>query len=229
MEEFEELLKDGKTVAFVIQKEALEYDEKPNYQNENTMTREEVIEHIVKYTKEDPIVSTTGKASRELFEIRERNKEGHSYDFLTVGSMGHASSIALGIKNNKPKTRVWVIDGDGACIMHMGAMGTIGLVNPKKFVHIVINNSAHETVGGMPTASKTMDLAKIAKACGYKKVYSVDNYKDLDKVLEEASKNQGLTFIEIKTNIGARKDLGRPTTTARENKENFMAYLKKLK
>ncbi len=229
MEEFEGLLASGKTVAFVIQKDALEYEEKVEYSNNYTIVREEAIELITKYTKADPIVSTTGKASRELFEIRERNHESHEYDFLTVGSMGHASSIALGIKNQKPKTRLWLIDGDGAVIMHMGALSYIGQANPSKFVHIVINNEAHETVGGMPTAAKGVDLSKIAKACGYKKVFVAKTYEELEKALLEASKTRQLTFIEVKCKIGSRKDLGRPTTTARENKENFMAYLKKLK
>ena len=228
MRKYNKILSEGKSVAFVIEKEALTYEEKVSYTNDNKLNREEVIEHIVKYSGKDPVVSTTGKISRELFEIRERNKDNHDKDFLTVGSMGHASSIALGIKNKKPKTKVWVIDGDGAMLMHMGSLAYIGEVNPKRFVHIVINNAAHETVGGMPTAASKINLSKIAKACGYKKVYSVDNFEDLDKVLEFAKETNSLTFIEIKTAIGSRKDLGRPTTTARENKENFMKYLNKL-
>ena len=229
MTEFNGVLNEGKNVAFVIKKGALEYDEEMKYQNDFMMMREEIIKHIVKASKNDPIISTTGKASRELFEIREANKESHQYDFLTVGSMGHASSIALGVSINKPNTKVWCIDGDGALLMHMGAMGVIGNINPNNLVHILINNSSHETVGGMPTVSESINYPSIAMACGYKYVTSVDNFFDLDRELEIVNKNNVLSFLEIKSSIGARSDLGRPTTTAKENKENFMKYLSELK
>ena len=225
MKEFNKLLKDGQDVAFVIKKGALEYDEKVSYKNNNTMTREEIINHIVKVSKDDPIISTTGKASRELFEIREANQESHKYDFLTVGSMGHASSIALGVAINKPDKKIWIIDGDGAALMHMGAMPVIGSVCPKNIVHIVINNQAHETVGGMPTVANNLNFAVVASNCGYKNTISVDNFNDLDKALKEAKLKNELTLIEVKSSIGARSDLGRPTTTALENKINFMNYL----
>ena len=229
MKKFDKILESGSSVAFVIKKGALEYEEKVKYENDNTLVREEVIKHLTKYTGNDPIVSTTGKASRELFESRLNNNESHKYDFLTVGSMGHASSIALGIKNVKEKTRVWCLDGDGAMIMHMGSLAYIGKANPKKFVHIVINNASHETVGGMPTAATNINLCNVAKACGYKKVYSVSTMDELDSVLSKVVKSNLLTFIEIKTNISSRKELIRPTTTPIENKESFMNYLSELK
>lgn len=225
MKDFNEVLETGKDVAFVIKKGALEYDEETKYQNNFTMKREEIIKHIVNVSKEDPIISTTGKASRELFEIREENKDSHKYDFLTVGSMGHASSIALGVAINKPNTKIWCIDGDGAILMHMGAIGVIGNINPTNLVHILINNSSHETVGGMPTVSNTIDYVALAKSCGYKYAASVDNFSDLDRELKKVKESNRLSFIEVKSSIGARSDLGRPTTTARENKESFMNYL----
>lgn len=221
------LLDNGKQVAFVVKKGALEYDGKVRYSNENTMRREEIIEHIVKVSAEDPIVSTTGKASRELFEIRERNGQSHKYDFLTVGSMGHSSSIALEIALCKPEKKIWCIDGDGAALMHMGAMAVIGANSPSNLVHIVINNGAHETVGGMPTVASKINLPKIAEGCGYKEIISADDFEKLDAALAKAKCNNVLTFIEVKSSIGAREDLGRPTTTARENRTNFMDYLKK--
>ena len=225
MDGFRDVLASGKDVAFVVRKGALEYSEKVEYKNANVMPREEIIRHIVKASGEDPIVSTTGKASRELFEIRVANGQEHKYDFLTVGSMGHSSSIALGVAINKPDLRVWCIDGDGAALMHMGAMAVIGANKPKNFIHVVINNGAHETVGGMPTVASEIDLVSIAKACGYPNAVSVDSFDALDSALE-AAKNRGeLSLIEVKCSIGARDDLGRPTTTAIENKENFMRYL----
>ena len=228
MKSFKKLFAKGKDAAFVIKKGALTYNEKTIYQNDNKMLREDIIKHIIKVSKEDPIISTTGKASRELFEARVTNNESHKYDFLTVGSMGHASSIALGVAINKPNTKVWCIDGDGAVLMHMGSLALLGYNSPNNLIHIIINNGAHETVGGMPTVASNIDFISIAKACGYQYAVSVDNFIDLDKELNKAKKQQGLTMIEAKCSIGAREDLGRPTTTALENKENFMNYLKEL-
>ena len=228
MESFKKVLAEGKDVAFVIRKGALTYDGEVAYKNDNIMTREEIIQHIVKVSGEDPVVSTTGKASRELFEIRVRNGQSHKYDFLTVGSMGHSSSIALGVAINKPNTKVWCVDGDGAVLMHMGAMAVIGATAPKNMIHIIINNGAHETVGGMPTVATNIDLVTIARACGYSNAVSVDTFAALDKELEEAKKRNEISLIEVKCSIGAREDLGRLTTTAIENKENFMRYLMTL-
>ena len=228
MEKFREILATGKDVAFVIRKGALSYDEKVKYANENQMVREEIIQHIVKISGEEPIVSTTGKASRELFETREANGQSHKYDFLTVGSMGHSSSIALGIAINKPNTKIWCIDGDGAVLMHMGSMAVLGANAPKNMVHVIINNGAHETVGGMPTVAGKVDLVSLAKACGYPYAVCVDNFADLDRELETAKECNELSMIEVKCSIGARADLGRPTTTALENKVGFMEYLKTL-
>lgn len=225
MEEFSTILAAGKQAAFVVRKGSLEFDGKVIYENSNTMTREEIIRHIVKASGKDPIISTTGKASRELFEIREANGQEHKYDFLTVGSMGHASSIALGVALNKPDTRVWCIDGDGAVLMHMGAMSVTGACRPKNLIHVVINNEAHETVGGMPTAAGRIDICKIAEACGYAHAVSVSDFETLDEELNKAKLRNEMSLIEVKCSIGARADLGRPTTTAIENKEKFMQYL----
>ena len=229
MDDFRNTLSKGKNVAFVVRKGAISYDGKIEYKNDYGMTREEIIQRIVKVTKEDPIISTTGKASRELFETRVANGESHKYDFLTVGSMGHSSSIALGVAINKPETKIWCIDGDGAALMHMGAIAVIGNVKPQNLVHIIINNEAHETVGGMPTVAGRIDLVSIAKACGYPYAYSVETAKALDEELAAAKVRNGLTMIEVKSSIGARDDLGRPTTTALENKQKFMEYLVNLK
>lgn len=228
MEKYRKVLATGKNVAFVIRKGALSYDGKVKYENENTMVREEIIQHIVKASGEDPIISTTGKASRELFETRIANGQSHKYDFLTVGSMGHSSSIALGVAINKPNTRVWCVDGDGAVLMHMGSMAVLGANAPKNMIHVVINNGAHETVGGMPTVASKIDLVAIAKACGYPNAVCVDNFEALDAELEVAKSRHELSLIEVKCSIGARDDLGRPTTTALENKRNFMEYLNVL-
>ena len=228
MNSFREVLAKGKNVAFVVRKGALSFDEKVEYKNDNIMVREEIIRHITDVSGDDPIVSTTGKASRELFEIREAKGQDHSRDFLTVGSMGHSSSIALGIAFQKPNTKVWCVDGDGAVLMHMGSMAVIGANAPKNLVHVLINNGAHETVGGMPTVAAKADMVQIAKGCGYPNAVRVSNFDELDAALKEAKERNELSFIEVLCSIGARDDLGRPTTTARENKENFMKYLETL-
>lgn len=228
MADFRTILATGKNVAFVIRKGALSYDEKVVYKNNNTMVREDIIKHIVAVTGEDPIISTTGKASRELFETRVANDQSHKYDFLTVGSMGHSSSIALGVAINKPQQKIWCVDGDGAVLMHMGSMALLGSNKPNNLVHVVINNGAHETVGGMPTVASNIDLVGIAKACGYPYAVKVEKFEELDYELKAAKERNQLSFIEVSCSIGARDDLGRPTTTALENKENFMKYLKTL-
>lgn len=225
VEHFREIFAKGKSAAFVVRKGALTFDKKVDYSNENTMVREDILWHIVQAAGEDPVVSTTGKASRELFEIREENGQGHGHDFLTVGSMGHSSSIALGIAAQKPGRRIWCVDGDGAVLMHMGSMAVLGAAGLDNLVHVVINNKAHETVGGMPTAAGTADLTGIARACGYPYAVCTDSFEALDRELEAAKKRNRLSFIEVKCSIGARADLGRPTTTARENKERFMEFL----
>ena len=240
MARFRPLLAVGRDVAFVVRKGALSYDEKVVYKNDYTVTREAIVQCIASATGKDPIISTTGKASRELFETRTARGESHQYDFLTVGSMGHASSIALGVALNKPNQRIWCIDGDGAMLMHMGAMPVIAACAPKNLVHIVINNGAHETVGGMPTVATQkkademsttaphVDIVELAKACGYPYAVCVNNLESLEKELNEAKERESLSLIEVRSSIGAREDLGRPTTTALENKQNFMQYLATL-
>ncbi len=228
MKDFREVLQAGKNVAFVIRRGALCYAGEVHYENGSQMAREEIIRHIVGVSGEDPVVCTTGKASRELFETREINGQSHKYDFLTVGSMGHSSSIAWGVAVNKPGTKVWCVDGDGAVLMHMGAMALIGSHKPSNMVHVIINNGAHETVGGMPTAASDIDLVLVAKACGYPYAVCVDTFERLDAELEAAKDRDELSMIEVKCAIGAREDLGRPTTTALENKLNFMEYLSEL-
>lgn len=227
MEEYRALLAEGKQVCFVVRKGALAFDGKVKYSNDNTMLREDIVRHIAAAAGEDPIVSTTGKASRELFEIREANGQSHCYDFLTVGSMGHSSSIALGIALQQPQRKVWIIDGDGAVLMHMGSMAVLASQNPGNIVHIVINNGAHETVGGQPTAMANVDVVTVAKGCGYPNAVSVDSFEALDAALAQAREKNELTLIEVKCAIGARDDLGRPTTTAQENKQAFMEFLAK--
>ena len=167
--------------------------------------------------------------SRELFEYREAKGQGHAHDFLTVGSMGHASQIALGIALQKPNRRVIVFDGDGALLMHMGGMAIIGDYNPKNLVHIVFNNGAHDSVGGQPTVGQKIDVEAIAKAVGYADVISVDTQMSLMAAMNHVNNVaiDGVSLINVNVRKGNRKDLGRPTTTPQQNKEALMKELLK--
>ncbi len=226
MSGFMSLLDSGKNVALVVKKGGLYYDKKVVFKNDYCALGEDIIQHIIQVAHEDVIVSTTGKASRELFETRENNGQSHKFDFLTVGSMGHSASIALGVAIHEPNRRVWCIDGDGASLMHMGSMAVIGAKSPSNFIHVIINNGAHDSVGGYPTVAESINLNQIALACGYRGAYSAKNLTELDEVLRKINGKQGPTLIEVKSAIGSRENLGRPTNTPIENKTLFMEYLK---
>ncbi|MSR70976.1 phosphonopyruvate decarboxylase [Candidatus Kaiserbacteria bacterium] len=188
--------------------------------------REESIEMIIdSLAPQTIVVSTTGKISRELYESRKKRGEGTEKDFLTVGSMGHASQIALGIAQQKPDRLVYCLDGDGATLMQLGGLATVGWVKPPNFRHIVLNNLAHESVGGQPSAAATADLAAAARACGYASVLAVETKADLEEALRTLPTVPAPAFLEVKVNLESRTDLGRPKETPQENKKGFMDYL----
>ena len=222
-------LANKEVFALVIEKDTFEDYKLQNVEvNDLTMTREEAIQTVAAALGEkDCIVSTTGMISRELFEYRAAMNQGHERDFLTVGSMGHASQIALGIAMAKTDRKVWCFDGDGAAIMHMGSLAIVANKAPKNYVHVVFNNGAHDSVGGQPTVGLKIDLPAVAKAVGYKAEYSVDNKEALNAILKNVNGFEGPTLIEVKVKKGNRKDLGRPTTTPIQNKDALMDFLKK--
>ena len=222
-------LKKKDVYALVIEKDTFEDYKLQNVEkNDLTMSREEAIQTVAAALGEkDCIVSTTGMISRELFEYRAAMNQGHERDFLTVGSMGHASQIALGIAMAKSDRKVWCFDGDGAAIMHMGSMAIVANKAPKNYVHVVFNNGAHDSVGGQPTVGLKIDLAKIAEAVGYTRTISVSLESQLAPALETVKSIDGPVLLEIKVKKGNRKDLGRPTTTPIQNKEALMDFLKK--
>ena len=215
--------------ALVVEKDTFDtYALQSIEKNDLTMSREEAIKTVAAVLGEkDAIVSTTGMISRELFEYRTAMKQGHERDFLTVGSMGHASQIALGIALEKADRRIWCFDGDGATIMHMGSMAIVAQKAPKNYVHVVFNNGAHDSVGGQPTVGLNIDMPRVARAVGYKHTYSVTTEEDLTDVLSEVKCTDGPTLLEVKVKKGNRKDLGRPTTTPIQNKEALMEFLSK--
>jgi len=224
-----EALKQNDVYAIVVESNTFEdYKLQSIETNDFTMTREEAIKVVAaSISEKDAIVSTTGMISRELFEAREFWNQSHNRDFLTVGSMGHASQIALGIAIEKDDRRIWCFDGDGATIMHMGSMAIVASLAQKNLIHVVFNNGAHDSVGGQPTVGLKIDLPAVAKAVGYNMALSVDNMEELKKVLKTVKITDGPIFLEIKVRKGSRMDLGRPTTTPIQNKEALMAFLSK--
>ena len=191
--------------------------------------REDAIETVIKeLSNSDVIVSTTGHISREVYETRERLGQGHKQDFLTVGSMGHSSSIALGIALDKPDRTVYCFDGDGALLMHTGALVVNASKRLNNFKHIVFNNEAHDSVGSQPTTMGGVNLKEFVKNAGYKKTYSVKNKKELLKVLPKFIEDKCMSLLEIKVKCGARTDLGRPKEKPWENKKLFMDNLNQV-
>ena len=231
--EFEKILKNIKEhldkkerCALIIRKGTFRgestYKPKPVY----SLSREAAIRCILTKTDiESAIISTTGKISRELYEAQKEQPDRSGQSFFTVGSMGHASMIALGVAVEQPWRTVYCLDGDGAAFMHMGAMAFIGHCMPHNYIHILLNNDTHESVGGMPTGISGTDYSKIAEACGYKNVYVVDSEEALSRLIIETKKLNGPTFIEIKTAVGSRTDLGRPKEMPIENERRFMEHL----
>lgn len=189
------------------------------------MLREEALEVILDNIGEDPLVSTTGKESREIFEIREKRNEGHGHDFLTVGSMGHTSSIALGVSLGTNKN-IWCLDGDGSFIMHMGSLAVAGQHSGDNFKYIINNNAAHESVGGQPTVGNKIDIKSILVACGFTHTYEARTKDEIANAIKKMKEN-GKSALVLYTKQGSRENLGRPTTTPIQNKEKYMEQFKK--
>ena len=215
--------------ALVVKKGIFEKYEQINESQQNyELSREKAINLIIdNLDEQDVVVSTTGMICRELFESRNKKEQKHETDFLTVGSMGHASQIALGIAISNPKKQVFCLDGDGSVIMHMGSLGIIGSKQIKNFKHVVLNNESHDSVGGQPTVGNIINFVSLAKSCNYKNSFKVSTEIELKKKILEMKSEDGPILLEIMINRGNRKDLGRPTKTPKENMKLFMNFLSK--
>lgn len=222
------LMAQGKSVAFLVRKGALSGGEKATYQSHGVLLREEALRLLLTQAGEqDVFVCTTGKTSREVYELREALGQGHDRDFLTVGSMGHASMIALGIARAKPEYTVWCLDGDGAALMHLGSLPVEARCGCRNLIHVVLNNGAHESVGGMPAGCGEVSFLDLARASGFENCQYASDRTSLMRALEtiSASAGKGARFLEIVIRPGSRADLGRPKTTPRENLRGLMTYL----
>lgn len=217
----------GSPYAFVVKRQIFgEYIQKKEFQNHYALSREEGIRAIVEEIGEyDPIVATTGFASRELYEMQMELKKTVRNSFLSVGSMGHASSIAFGIALEKKSRRVFCLDGDGAAIMHMGSIAVIGGQRIKNIVHVVLNNEAHESVGGQPTVGSKISFEKLAKACGYGQAFTVKTKEEIADAVKKCTSENGPSMIEVKCCMRTRGNLGRPKQSPKENKKEFMEFL----
>ncbi|CAE7775787.1 bcpC [Symbiodinium pilosum] len=238
-----ECLRKGKEpFALLVKKETFEKyrlaADSSVFSGDDMLHREEILEEIIQIFPSSPLVTTTGFTSREMFELRVQKGQSHGHDFLTaggsglacvrdrVGSMGHCSSIALGVALAQPQQEVLCIDGDGAALMHMGCFATIGRCSLSNFKHVLINNAVHDSVGGQPTGSVSIDFPAIAKACGYKEVLRARSTGEVREALATLKASSGPSFLEIQALPGARADLGRPTTSTHQNKEAFMKQLR---
>ena len=219
--------KTGGPFALVIKKGAFTAYAAPQLQKAGfPLSREEAIQQVIDVLEErDVVVSTTGMPSREVYEYRTKRGAGHQRDFLTVGGMGHASQIALGIALQKPERSVYCLDGDGALLMHMGALALNGTLKPRNFKHIILNNGAHDSVGGQPTVALDIDIPSIARASAYEQVFKAETKQELQSSLASLKRSSGPSLLEIRVHCGARKDLGRPATTPGQNKDAFMDFL----
>jgi phosphonopyruvate decarboxylase len=188
--------------------------------------REQVVEQVVRHLPAGAVVvATTGMIGRELFEVRERRGQAHEADLLTVGGMGHASQIALGIALAQPRRPVYCLDGDGAALMHLGALATIGALAPASYRHLVLNNAAHDSVGGQPTVAADIDLCAVARACRYRQARCVADPVTLAAALAALATEPGPALVEVRVRLGARPDLGRPTASPAALSAELRAYL----
>lgn len=225
-EHMRDVFKRNKQYAVLVKKNSFEIEDKGKYENGYALLRENAIEAVIKKLRpEDVVVSTTGKISREVYEQSDRIWGHHRQCFLTVGGMGHAGMIALGLAGELPDKRIYCIEGDGAVFMHMGELAFLAKKNPPNMIHICLNNDAHESVGGMPTGVSGMDFYKIAEACGYSYTACAESEEELERELAYVTGREGISFIEVKVRMDSREDLGRPKESARENRNSFMNYL----
>ena len=214
-------------VALLVRKGAFEkYKLQKDFVTQYPLEREGAIKILVDLLgKDDIVVSTTGMPSRELYEYRLARGDGHGNDFLTVGAMGHTASIALGVAGGQPGRRVICLDGDGSVLMHMGALAIAGQSDLKNFFHVLINNGAHDSVGGQPTVGFAVDFVNIAHACGYRRALSISTPAEIKQTFSHALGEHGPTLLEIRVNKGSRADLGRPQSTPVENRDALMEGL----
>lgn len=228
LEEAEAAFAQDMQYAIVVKKDTFEKGQPFVWENGAAFVREQALKTILEEVYEDSfLISTTGKISRELYEQSDRLFGNHDRLFMSVGGMGHASMIAYGMAQADITRNIVCIDGDGALLMHMGSLAFIAGQSPENYLHIVINNASHESVGAMPTGFSGKTYAEIARACGYPQACTVYDEETLREHLHKAKRRRELTMIEVMVSLASRKDLGRPRESARDNKMQFMSVCQK--
>ncbi len=228
VEKARETLGAGHSVAFLVSQGGLTDGPQTAFENSYRLRREDALREILQgATEKEIFVCTTGKTSREVFSLREELGQSHDHDFLTVGSMGHASMIALAIAQEKPDFTIWCLDGDGAGLMHLGGLVLEAHHHPANLNHVLLNNGAHESVGGMPVSGGTLWFAPLARSLGFDQVFTSESAGELRAQMSRirASGVQKLRFLEVMLQQGSRADLGRPTQTPKQNLQALMATL----
>lgn len=221
------MFSEGRPVALVVRKGAFAPYPFACEQTSDPLTREQALELVLDALgPDDLVVSTTGKESREVFELREARGEGHGRDFLTVGGMGHTSSIAFGLASGCDRT-VWCLDGDGSMLMHLGSLAVIGTRALPNLHYVVNDNGAHESVGGQPTVTRDLDVPAILGACGFSPVLTAASADEVAAAMAELAASAGGALV-LRTRQGSRDDLGRPTTTPQENRRALMSTIGSL-
>lgn len=165
----------------------------------------------------DAVIATTGYTGRALYALEDRPNQ-----LYLVGSMGCASSLGLGLALSEPQRRVIVIDGDGAALMRLGALATIGYERPANLIHLLLDNEVHESTGGQSTVSHSVDLAAVAQSCGYPRVVRTASLDEVAAVLEQGAEQ--LTFVHVKIRPGEVKNLPRPTMKPWQVADRFRAW-----
>lgn len=217
------VLNENKQYAIVVKKGTFEQECEFLWDNGYELVREQALRVILENVYNDSfVVSTTGKISRELYEQCDALYGNHDRMFMTVGGMGHASMIAYGLAQSDESKQIVCIDGDGAVMMHMGALAFIAKQKPRNFLHIVINNAAHESVGAIPTGYSGQTYSQIAQACGYKNIFLVRTVHEMQEALKTVRSQRELSFIEVLVSLKVRTDLGRPKESAKDNGIAFM-------
>jgi phosphonopyruvate decarboxylase len=215
--------KNNSSVALVVKQKTFSlYEKKSNQSSVARITREMAIEKIIECSSVgDLIISTTGKASRELYELREQKNQPHS-DLLVVGGMGHVSSLAFGVALAQPMKRIICLDGDGSFLMHMGAAAVIAQAKPKNFVHVLLDNGAHESVGGQLTCTPGINFEKLAQALGYSTYADIFDLISLENSIDRLRELGGPSLIHVRIACSSREGLVRPRETPEQNKKAFI-------
>lgn len=218
-----------KAVAIVVCKGVLSGMKDENYVKDYPMSREKAMEIVIETMPEDTIyIASTGRATRELYYLREKRAEKHCKDFLNVGAMGHASSVALGIAMQQKTRKVVCFDCDAAAIMHMGCFTMARTYNAPNLIHIVLNNGAHESVGGQPSAGQVIEFTKIASGAGYATIgREVTDENELTEALNKLSGVQAMSFIDVRIHKGMERKVPPLKISYKNAGDNLIAELNK--